>query len=239
MNCPICNKEITLSTTFCDQCSFEIHNLPDGVSDAVKIYENERIEKYNILRQQISESKKLSDLLAETRNQVKAAENIVNEQTKEINNVQKEKVELQIQSSELKKNLDAARNEVQSLKSQLEKAIEDGKHAQLDGIVRVVKTNYSGSVLEECYLPIYQGLNTYGIGTKQQGNHHTIGLRRTPIAEEHFTIEKNRSGQIVLRPLNGEAITCDGRTIHETGVAVESHHRINIGNTIEIHVSTL
>lgn len=46
MKCPICNHELLQNESFCPQCGFEIHILPEGVSEAVKAYENARIEKY-------------------------------------------------------------------------------------------------------------------------------------------------------------------------------------------------
>lgn len=46
MTCPICNHELPQNESFCPQCGFEIHILPEGVSDAVKVYENARVEKY-------------------------------------------------------------------------------------------------------------------------------------------------------------------------------------------------
>lgn len=98
MNCPICNKEITLDTAFCEQCGFEIHILPDGVSDAVMAFEQERIDRYKRLMQRKSDSEtraeELTNQLLEATKRAEAAEVRNADQTKEIQGLQKEKEEL-------------------------------------------------------------------------------------------------------------------------------------------------
>ena len=111
MNCPICNKEITLRTMFCEHCGFEIHILPEDVCDAVRAYEQERIEKYKERMQLMSEAENKANeltgqLLAAT-NRADAAEETVADRTKEIQEIQKEKNELreQINASNVEKPL--------------------------------------------------------------------------------------------------------------------------------------
>lgn len=257
MNCPICNKELQLNDTFCPECGFEIHFMPNEVSDEIVAYEQERERKYKEMIEKHSKevedlSEQLSSSQKELESQKKEAEakatsdhatkdqltQKIDELTKELEQRTEDQNKANQTSEVLReknKQLEAA---VKRSKAEVEKLKEElGKTQTIDGIVRVVKTNDSGGVVEECYLLINQGLNTYGSGADQQKNHHTIGLRRTPIASKHFSIEKNQSGQMILRPLNGEPITCDGRAVPATGLAVERSHIIKIGNTIEIHIS--
>lgn len=111
MNCPICNKEISLDTMFCKHCGFEIHILPEDVSDAVRTYEQERIQKYKERMQLMSEAEtrvdELMDQLQKATNRADAAEETVAERTKEIQKIQNEKNELreQINASNVEKPL--------------------------------------------------------------------------------------------------------------------------------------
>lgn len=241
MNCPICNKELQPTDTFCPECGFEIHIMPNEVSDEIVAYEQERVRKFKEMMEK--HSKEVEDLQKVLESQKKEAEakatsdqatiDQLNERIGELTKDLEQQTDLQEKNKQLEANVEGAKAEVERLTKEI------GKAKDVVGIVRVVKKNDSGGVVGECYLLVNKGLNTYGTGVDQQENHHTIGLRRTPIASKHFSIEKNQSGQMILRPLNGETITCDGRAVPETGVAVETSHTINIGNTIEIHVSTL
>lgn len=255
MNCPICNKELQPNDTFCPECGFEIHILPNEVSDEIVAYERERKRKYKEMKEKHSkEVENLSEQLSLSKNELESQKakttsdqatidqlnqrigeltKDLEQRTEDLNKANKTSEDLQEKNKQLEADVKGSKAEVEKLKEEL------GKAKTIDGIVRIVKNNDSGGVVDECYLPVNQGLNTYGTGADQQKNHHTIVIRRTPIASRHFSIEKNQSGQMILRPLNGETITCDGRTVPVTGVAVERNHTIKIGNTIEIHVSTL
>lgn len=98
MNCPICNTNLQSTDTFCPTCGFEIHILPEDVSDAVRTYEQERIEKYKRLMQQMSEfetrANELSNQFLEATKRADAAEERIAENTKVIQGIQMEKNEL-------------------------------------------------------------------------------------------------------------------------------------------------
>jgi len=98
MNCPICNKEISLDTMFCKHCGFEIHILPEDVSDAVRTYEQERIQKYKERMQLMSEAEtksiELSSQLLVATQRADTAEKRIAEKMKDIQGIQKEKNEL-------------------------------------------------------------------------------------------------------------------------------------------------
>ena len=44
ITCPVCNKET--NEDFCEHCGFEIHVLPQSVSEKTKKYEDDRIDRY-------------------------------------------------------------------------------------------------------------------------------------------------------------------------------------------------
>ena len=162
------------------------------------------------------------------------------QQATELQTVQMSLADLQTKNGQFESNLRESQAEVKSLRTQLEQAENARANAQLDGVVRVVKKDSSGGVVAERFLPVYKGLNIYGTKPSNRSDCqvHTVGIPRTPIKDEHFTVERNGSGQMVLRPINGD-LTCDGRQIPPTGQAVEIHHLISIGNTIEIRVSKI
>lgn len=63
MNCPICNKELQPTNAFCPDCGFELHIMPAGVSDAVKEYENSRIENYKKIWETLEEGQGIKGFL--------------------------------------------------------------------------------------------------------------------------------------------------------------------------------
>lgn len=101
MNCPICNINLQPTDCFCPECGFEVHLLPNEISDEVLSYELERIRKYKERMQLMIEAKaeirELTDQLSETTNRVEVAEEIIAVKTKEIEGFQKENNELQEQ----------------------------------------------------------------------------------------------------------------------------------------------
>lgn len=246
ITCPICNQ--TTSGNFCEHCGFEIHILPNDISPEVEAYERERERKYKERMEELSgqassSQEELDKFRKETEKKAQSAQAMIDKltedlklQTHNLNKAQKTTEELQGKNQQLESEM---KSQIETLKAELVKARTENANAKLDGIVRIAKKDASGGVVGECYLPVYKGLNTYGTESDQQKTHHTIGLRRTPIAKKHFSIEKNPSGQMILRPLNGENITCDGRAVPETGMAVEIHHRINISSSIDIQVASL
>lgn len=60
MNCPICNKEILFTDSFCHTCGFEIHILPNEISANVEAYEQKRIDKHKALYESLQKVDELS-----------------------------------------------------------------------------------------------------------------------------------------------------------------------------------
>lgn len=101
MTCPICNHELPQNESFCPQCGFEIHILPEGVSDAVKVYENARITNYikiwdtiqntnTTLQKQEEEKSSLQTELSSSQEKLQIATQQVADLTKQISSAQKE-----------------------------------------------------------------------------------------------------------------------------------------------------
>lgn len=139
--------------------------------------------------------------------------------------------------NQLQDQLSKSEANVSSLDAQLEQAREN---VHWDGIVRIFLKNSSGEIIAMRYLPVFKGLNIYGTKPNNRPNcqTHAIGILKTPIQDEHFSVEKSVKGQLVLQPINGD-LTCDGKNIPKMGQAVEIHHQITIGKTIEIRISKI
>ena len=289
MNCPICNKEISLNTMFCEHCGFEIHELPSVVSDAIKSYEEERVKKYKEnweeknkkiadlsgqletskkeceatkleMEQQAEAHKQEMEQQAEThKNEIDAQINSATSSASEKDKIISEKdgtitemngrisqLTEQIQTLETEKknleqslekenetnsnNLNRLNEQIESLKKDLEEA--KNKVTQLDGIVIITKGN------EECYLPVYNGLNTYGSASNDTPNHHKFQfLFDKNIQDVHFSVQKTK-GKILIKPVNG-IIVFNGKPIERVGQYVGKSQRIMIGDEIIVKISSL
>ncbi len=189
MNCPICNKEITLRTMYCEHCGFEFHILPEDVCDAVRAYEQERIEKYKERMQLMSEAEnkanELTDQLLAATNRADAAEKTVAERTKEIQEIQKEK-------NELREQINA---------SNVEKPLAFLVMMQGDSI--------------SALFGIYEGENSFGY-MKSHDRHQQI-ICNAHVADNHFVIKATVSTDSKGRPRTKFFVTPkDGQIYHSS-----------------------
>lgn len=141
MNCPICNKEISLNTMFCEHCGFEIHELPSVVSDAIKSYEEERVKKYKENWEE--KNKKIADLSGQLETSQKECEatKLEMEQQAEAHKQEMEqqaeahKKEMNQQAETHKNEMDAQINSATSSASEKDKIIseKDGTITEMNG----------------------------------------------------------------------------------------------------------
>ncbi len=241
--CPICGEMV--NNYFCENCGFEIHILPADISDEVKAYEQGRVAKYKETRQKlVSSEEKCEKLSSQLKKAQKESEKEINAKDGRIQNLEQDKEKLQAtlvdKESEIKQltsDGEKIRSQLLSMKKQMEELSKNAEKAHLEGVVNVIQTDSYGNVLIERFLPIYEGRNTYGTAANGQPEHHVITLRRTPIQGEHFSVEKNNKGQMIVKPIGKAFITCDGVAIPEKGNAVEISHKIKIGNSVEIKIA--
>lgn len=172
MNCPICNKEITLRTMFCEHCGFEIHILPEDVCDSVRAYEQERIEKYKermrLMTDAETKADDLSEQLTATTKRADAAEEKVAEQIKEIQ-------KMQMENGELQKKIEAF---------DVEKPIAFLVMIQGDSI--------------SALFTIYEGENSFGYLVSH--DRHQQILCKADVADSHFTIKVTTTNDSKGRP---------------------------------------
>lgn len=147
MKCPICNQETT--GRFCESCGFELHVLPEGVSDEVIQYENERIEKYKETWEKLQESeKKLEESLGESEKKFQEAvqesekkekelsdklsesENVVKERDSKISEQQADLVQRKVEIDQLQakqQNTEKTNAELQTKNEQLESKLKESQ----------------------------------------------------------------------------------------------------------------
>lgn len=130
--CKVCGCSYILTETFCPECGFERHVLPETVSKEVEEYEKKRIEEYKERRkkqqEQTKEIEKLNSDLKTANDKSKAS-------SKEIDRL---KSELKSMSSDMAQNA----NEYKKSLSESAKKNEDLKRqiAQLESAAKVIES---------------------------------------------------------------------------------------------------
>ena len=256
ITCPICNQET--SGRFCENCGFEIHVLPEGVSDEVKEYENERVEKYKEkweklqgsekkLRESESKVKELEKQLTESQNAVNASQSEISKQKtefeQELQTAQKTNSDLQTTNAKLESDLKESQAEVSSLSTQLGASQNENLQLRkdLDEAKRKAAENKGerpkafillrGSG-DEAVGAVYSGLNTYGcvFGNINEPNHQELNI--TGLKLKHFGIE-TVGDRFRLVDYVGDITSASGTRAGAKGLTLSNCSRINIGNSIK------
>ena len=134
MKCPICNQETT--GRFCESCGFELHVLPEGVSDEVIQYENERVERHKKAFDRLQKLQEFEKKAKDLEEQLTESQNAVNEGRGEISKQQveweKQKTELEQRIAEIdqqKTEFERLHQESESKVKELEKQLTESKNA--------------------------------------------------------------------------------------------------------------
>ena len=140
--CKVCGGDLNLSDSFCPQCGFEHHILPEPVSEEVKRYEEKRIKAYkkaweehkqgyeNLKKNyeaEVSKNKTLEQSFKEEKAKTRAAE--------------QEKERLKGQVDKVQKELDSAKKEMQGLVDKVQRLISQNRSLQteLDNALRKIE----------------------------------------------------------------------------------------------------
>ena len=152
----------------------------------------------------------------------------ISQLTEQIQTLEAEKRNLEQISEANSNNLSLLNRQIENLKNELEEA--KNKVTQLDGIVRIINDD------EELYLPIYNGLNTYGSAPSDEKNHHQIKFQfpDEDIKPKHFSIIKEKR-DLLIKSIDG-ILFYNNRAIPNTGLIAE-RKEIRIGNNIIIRIS--
>lgn len=222
MNCPICNKDFELTERFCPECGFEIHILPNDVSDAVRSYEQERIEKYKRLMQQMSESEtranELSNQLLEATKRSDAAEERITEQTKEIQGIQIEKDELleQIKMHDVEQPIAFL-------------VVMQDEEMVTGTISRRVKDVF----------PIHQGKNVFGKSPKEDSDVHSQKIIYCKeMQPEHFLLEGKTDNSFIIQNISGSTFLRNkSNNLNSSAADLYDGDEIFIGDLVFVFIS--
>ena len=257
MTCPICNHELLQNESFCPQCGFEIHILPEEVSDAVKAYENARVSKFKTLWKQGEEERKtilelttrcekLQHSLTENQEKLESTTNINKELVSQLSVVQHDISQLQAQVKDVQNALhdeqshradeERRRKEAEQKCKDLEEELTEVKHHSVLVGIMSIRNTMSDAIQ---YVPIYTGLNTFGTAPDDKNNHHEIKLRvrGTILRPKHFSVEIG--SQTIIKPIDDAEIANFGTPIPSQGIVISTQHRLFISDVIEIHISKL
>lgn len=218
MVCPICKQQLSENVVFCPQCGFELHILPNSVSDKVRKYEKEREDKF---KERYFEKDKCERKLLDIQNRNAQLLNELSSKNCEITRLSNENNKVGLENSRLKaemiendarskKNIAELENKINSVKEDLIREQNLRKitkeKADIKGIVLIESLKYKIRTM----LPIYDGINTYG-STESNGSHHKISLlvRGYEFKPKHFSIENSAKGMI-LTGLDGVSIKHNG-----------------------------
>lgn len=110
------------------------------------------------------------------------------------------------------------------------------KGQDVKGIVCIKKL---GMTEVPCYIPIYEGRNTYGTAS-DDGLQHKIKMRIRGInvLDRHFAVATYKE-RLVLFDLSNGSLTCNGLTIPANGIYVDEKAMILLDNILEIRISKL
>lgn len=233
--CKVCGGDLNLSDSFCPQCGFEHHILPEPVSNEVRMYEEKRINACKkVWEEHCQDIKKLHD---EKDSEKKTLEQKLKKIKEETQSAQKEKEQ---EKKKYEANLKDANKQISELLHEILglNEVVDALRAEntelnanksnlldLKGIVLIsdiTRLSCSDMLADACTpinrqcLPVLSGINTYG--TANSGGHHyqiTIKHRGDVFLPKHFAVYTNHSKGLVIKDLSNGRITLNGNPFIE------------------------
>lgn len=104
MNCPICKEELQPTDAFCPTCGYEIHYLPEGMSDAVHEYEKTRVERYKETWNALNNNR---DTIAKLKAKNDSIQNELNAKVQQLKEKNNQYEELNSQFASLQKEIES------------------------------------------------------------------------------------------------------------------------------------
>lgn len=246
--CKVCGAP--MESAVCHQCGWTPILFPARVPKAIRDFESERIEVAKMILKKNEELKKQEE---EFQKQKRAYDNIssqLSEARKELTQTETALREAEVKAQndsnkieELKNNIEYSEKfvgkqdkEIKRLQARLAQIENESKAPAIDGFVRIINT-----LTElETVLPVFRGVNTYGFSEDMNdSNHHRINLhiRGFKKMDKLFSIEKNGKNGMVIRPISGIRMVCEGSEITQRGKTVEVHQPIFVDNMLKFIVS--
>lgn len=113
--CKICGEGVNLSDSFCPQCGFEHHILPEPISVEVKMYEENRIEVCKKVWEERNQGLKLRKTYDEVLSEKNTLEQELEKARKKIQSTEEEKERYKVQIDKAQKELASVKKEKQGL----------------------------------------------------------------------------------------------------------------------------
>lgn len=221
MNCPICNKELQLTDTYCPECGFEQHIYPEPLSPAQKEYEEERVNKYKEQRTKKEEElKKQEDAFEKITAQLSEAQDKLKQNEKVLESAYAKSEEDKHRIAELEKKIADVQQYTKSTEA----------NTALAYLVMTSRDKVS-AIYE-----IHEGENSFGY-SNSNGNHHQI-ICDQPIADKHFVINAKttlsqrgvKRTEFTVKPCEGKIFGAKGgANLFNTEVVLEKNSSIYIG----------
>ena len=257
MNCPVCNKEISLSTTFCEHCGFEIHILPNDVPASIKEMEEQRIKTaQQYLSEVRNEQQKLYNENINLVNQLEQVSKQLEETNQKLESANDEQNEINRQLEEqrllLKTENDRLVNELQSEREKLETELTNHNKTKILLQEEVGKVQKLQQQLED-QKSHYVDINDNSSNGKDSINLTPVGyvdfvvngksLRKGILSGDNIFVSSkdlncgisgklfkitNKNGEFIINDMCGQTRTAHGKEISTEG------KRINPGDVFTV-----
>ena len=219
IKCPICGIDNLPTNYYCCQCGWEFKVLLTNDS----IYASNEKKRENKLREYINKLKEngsSDDLLKK---------NIL-KLTKELEQANRKVGDLETTINDLKLSSAEKDAEISDLKK---KAI--GMVTSRPIVAIMSLTSRLSKVTK--YLPIYEGVNTFGTD-ESAGKHQKINirLRDRSIKPQHFSVECSED-RLAIFPIDRSKVLCDGVEVTTKGKYVQPQNVILVGEELVISMS--
>lgn len=262
--CPICGAENRNSSSYCFTCGWEFKEFPSTNSPYI-IQERKRKEiSKSYIERILADSERKKNTITKIQEELDRAKKTVCEKLKELDNVQKnlkranksiEEQELNIKTlkdskdkvckklTETSTELDKVKNDLEITKKELENLRNNpqpipaatSSATTLKGVVCM--KNLGSEAL--CYLPVYEGVQSYGMAPESNGHHQIkMRIRGINIPDMLFTVQF-RNDRIVVQDLSKGLLTYNGMQISANGIYVDANTKIFLQDILEIHISKI
>ena len=253
--CPVCGHYNGQTDCVCQQCGWIFILYPSVVPETIKQQEKRRLELSKAI---YKKAEKLNEKESELRSkdldlknkgiELKEKSRALESKDLEIKRLKSNAEDKNGKVSSLEetiRQMTTTINEKNRLQSVLEKEIDQLKYKLASKVntesQKVVGIVYVKNILSgvSCYIPVYNGINTYG-SAPDNANHHEVKLRTRGLImqPQHFEVF-TQNGRIAVRDLSSGSMTLDGQSLPKNGMYVNSSHTISIKDILEINISLI
>lgn len=215
IQCPVCGEDMISNSTFCPNCSFEIHILPDAAPLRMREFEDMRIENarqgYALTKQKLlAKDKEISRLTAEVQSRVENDSDNSKDVISQLQSlIKKNQEDLAVANQQIRQ----LRNENEMLSGESSNSTDKVSSAKRPFAYLLVFDNHEAVNV----IGIFEGQNSFG-SAPSVGTHRQLLLDPDLISDRHFMITASASANANGRrrveyriiPLNGRIYRAEG-----------------------------